>query len=48
MNAPGNQSAPPLWRPLKAPSLAEFEVEHRRILAMQTLYYKKRKAGGVA
>lgn len=29
-------------------SLAEFEVEHRRILAMQTLYYKKRKAGGVA
>ena len=26
MNAPGDQSAPPLWRPLKAPSLAEFEV----------------------
>ena len=29
-------------------ALAEFEVEHRRILAMQTLYYKRRKAGGVA
>jgi hypothetical protein len=28
--------------------LAEFEAEHRRILAMQTLYYKRRKAGGVA
>ena len=26
MNAPGDQSAPPPWRPLKAPSLAEFEV----------------------
>ena len=26
MNAPSDQSAPPLWRPLKAPSLAEFEV----------------------
>ncbi len=29
-------------------ALAEFEVEHRRILAMQTLFYKRRKAGGVA
>lgn len=29
-------------------SLAEFEVEHRRILAMQTLFYKRRKAGGIA
>jgi hypothetical protein len=29
-------------------SLAEFEAEHRRILAMQTLFYKRRKAGGVA
>jgi hypothetical protein len=28
-------------------ALAEFEVEHRRILAMQTLFYKRRK-GGVA
>jgi hypothetical protein len=28
--------------------LAEFEAEHRRILAMQTLYYKRRKGGGVA
>lgn len=26
-------------------SLAEFENEHRRILAMQTMYYKRRKAG---
>ena len=26
MNAPSDRSAPPLWRPLKAPSLAEFEV----------------------
>jgi hypothetical protein len=29
-------------------ALAEFEVEHRRILAMQTLFYKRRKAGGIA
>ncbi len=29
-------------------ALAEFEMEHRRILAMQTLFYKRRKAGGVA
>lgn len=29
-------------------ALAEFEVEHRRILAMQTLFYKRRKTGGVA
>jgi hypothetical protein len=29
-------------------ALAEFETEHRRILAMQTLFYKRRKAGGVA
>ena len=29
-------------------ALAEFEIEHRRILAMQTLFYKRRKAGGVA
>jgi hypothetical protein len=29
-------------------ALAEFELEHRRILAMQTLFYKRRKAGGVA
>lgn len=29
-------------------SLAEFETEHRRILSMQTLYYKRRRAGGVA
>jgi hypothetical protein len=29
-------------------TLAEFEIEHRRILAMQTLYYKRRRAGGVA
>jgi hypothetical protein len=28
-------------------ALAEFEIEHRRILAMQTLFYKRRK-GGVA
>jgi hypothetical protein len=29
-------------------ALAEFEIEHRRILAMQTLFYKRRKNGGVA
>jgi hypothetical protein len=29
-------------------TLAEFEAEHRRILAMQTLFYKRRKSGGVA
>ena len=29
-------------------TLAEFETEHRRILAMQTLFYKRRKSGGVA
>lgn len=29
-------------------ALAEFEIEHRRILAMQTLYYRRRKPGGVA
>jgi hypothetical protein len=29
-------------------ALAEFEIEHRRILAMQTLFYKRRKSGGVA
>jgi hypothetical protein len=29
-------------------TLAEFEAEHRRILAMQTLFYKRRKAGGAA
>lgn len=29
-------------------ALAEFELEHRRILAMQTLFYKRRRAGGVA
>lgn len=29
-------------------ALAEFEVEHRRILAMQALFYRRRKAGGVA
>ena len=26
-------------------ALAEFELEHQRILAMQTLYYKRRKLG---
>jgi hypothetical protein len=29
-------------------TLAEFETEHRRILSMQTLYYKRRRAGGAA
>ncbi len=29
-------------------ALAEFEIEHRRILAMQTLYYKRRRAGETA
>ena len=29
-------------------TLAEFETEHRRMLSMQSLYYKRRKAGGVA
>jgi hypothetical protein len=29
-------------------TLAEFETEHRRILSMQTLYYRRRKAGGAA
>jgi hypothetical protein len=29
-------------------TLAEFEAEHRRILALQTLFYKRRKAGGAA
>ena len=29
-------------------ALAEFEVEHRRILAMQNLYIRRRRAGDVA
>jgi hypothetical protein len=29
-------------------TLAEFEMEHRRILAMQSLYYRRHKAGGAA
>ena len=28
--------------------LAAFETEHRRILSMQSLYYRRRKAGGAA
>lgn len=29
-------------------SLAEFEAEHRRVLAMQNLYHQRRRAGDVA
>jgi hypothetical protein len=29
-------------------ALAEFEAEHRRILAMQNLYTRRRRAGDVA
>lgn len=29
-------------------ALAEFEAEHRRALAMQSLYYRRRRAGGAA
>jgi hypothetical protein len=29
-------------------ALAEFETEHRRMLAMQTLYYRRQGRSGVA
>lgn len=29
-------------------ALAEFETEHQRFLAMQSLYYRRHKAGGAA
>ena len=29
-------------------ALAEFEAEHRRILAMQNLYIRRRRSGDVA
>jgi hypothetical protein len=29
-------------------ALAEFETEHRRMLAMQSLYYRRQGRGGVA